>query len=117
MSGDGGMMTINTNLGRASSFRKSVASPLQPPPQTQGARMPFAPPPRAHAASPSTVQKPATATADPFADFLTDAPSQPTLNGNAFKAPPPATNIVKAPPANGEGGALTADDLLFFDSL
>ncbi|KAF6767653.1 hypothetical protein PSEUBRA_006284 [Kalmanozyma brasiliensis GHG001] len=117
MSGDGGMVTINTNLGRTNSFRKSAASPLQPPPQSQGARMPFAPPPRAHAASPNTVQKPAPTTPDPFADFLTDAPSQPTSNASGFKAPPPATTTFQAPPTNGKGGALTADDLLFFDSL
>ncbi|SPO29497.1 uncharacterized protein UTRI_04768_B [Ustilago trichophora] len=116
MSGDGGMMTINTNLGRASSIaRKSAASPLQPPPQAQNKRMSIAPPPRANAASPRIASPGAGSgqqqSLDPFADFLSDAPSQ-----QSSKVPPPIPTV--KPPANGSGGGgLTADDLLFFDSL
>ncbi|SJX64196.1 uncharacterized protein SRS1_14851 [Sporisorium reilianum f. sp. reilianum] len=120
MSGEGGMMTITTNLGRANSLaRKSAASPLQPPPQAQNKRTSIAPPPRANAASPrlaspgsGPAQKPAQSIADPFADFLTDAPSKPPVPN-----PPPASTVKAAPAANSKGGGLTADDLLFFDSL
>ncbi|SPO28371.1 uncharacterized protein UTRI_04768 [Ustilago trichophora] len=121
MSGEGGMMTINTNLGRTSSIaRKSAASPLQPPPQAQNKRMSIAPPPRANAASPRIAspgpgfeQQPSS---DPFADFLSDAPSQQSSSATIAKLPPPI-QTVKAPARGSGGGGLTADDLLFFDSL
>ncbi|CDW98653.1 hypothetical protein [Sporisorium scitamineum] len=124
MSGEGGMMTITTNLGRANSLaRKSAASPLQPPPQVQNKRMSIAPPPRTNAASPrlaspgsEPAQKPAHSMVDPFADFLSDAPSKPVSNASTVRMPP-AASAVKAPPANSKGGGLTADDLLFFDNL
>ena len=119
VSGEGGMMTINTNLGRASSIaRKSTASPLQPPPQAQNKRVSLAPPPRANAASSSALgsRPPQQSMADPFADFLTDAPSQPIPNPPAVRKPPRAP-VGTAPSANSKGGGLTADDLLFFDSL
>ena len=128
MSGDGGMMTINTNLGRANSLaRKSAASPLQPPPQAQNKRISIAPPPRANAASPR-IASPSAGTwqqqqqqqqqqaADPFADFLADAPSQPSSNASGAMRPP-LTSTVHAPPKTNNGAGLTADDLLFFDSL
>lgn len=126
MSGEGGMMTITTNLARTNSLaRKSAASPLQPPPQAQNKRMSIAPPPRTNAASPrlaSPGSGPASKTtqsmADPFAGFLTDAPSQPQMsNANTAKLPPPASTLKPAPAANSKGGGLTADDLLFFDNL
>lgn len=124
MSGEGGMMTINTNLARANSLaRKNAASPLQPPPQAQNKRLSFAPPPRANAASPmlasptsASNQRPAQTISDPFADFLSDAPSQQSSAPNASKIPKAPTKP-SAPSANGKGGGLTADDLLFFDSL
>lgn len=125
MSGDGGMMTINTNLGRASSLaRKSAASPLQPPPQAQNKRMSIAPPPRANAASP-TVANPVVApqhqqTTDPFADFLSDAPAQqqPVSSSiNVAKVQAMATPATTAPKRGVDGAGLTADDLLFFDNL
>ncbi|KAJ9474133.1 hypothetical protein PHBOTO_004205 [Pseudozyma hubeiensis] len=124
MSGEGGMMTINTNLARANSLaRKNAASPLQPPPQAQNKRLSFAPPPRANAASPmlanpasASNQRPAQTISDPFADFLSDAPSQQSSGPNASKIPKAPTKP-SAPSANGKGGGLTADDLLFFDSL
>ena len=127
MSGEGGMMTIRTNLGRASSLaRKSAASPLQPPPQTQTKRMSFAPPPppRASAATPlldgpgplSGRQK-VQAAVDPFADFMTDAPSQQQQGTNhPVRAQQRAATEAPAP-AKSSANGLTADDLLFFDNL
>ena len=124
MSGDGGMMTINTNLGRASSLaRKSAASPLQPPPQVQNKRFSIVPPPRANAASPKIAildvgvrQEQAK---DAFADFLSDAPSQQPLSStaNATKAQPTPISAGIAPTKAAGPAGLTADDLLFFDNL
>ncbi|SNX85796.1 uncharacterized protein MEPE_04505 [Melanopsichium pennsylvanicum] len=118
MSGDGGMMTISTTLGRANSIaRKSAASPLQPPPQVQNKRTSIAPPPRATAASPRKAG-PAPgqhAASEPFTVFLNDSPSQSGFRDNASQVGPtaPASKVS----AKDSGGGLTADDLLFFDNL
>lgn len=125
MSGEGGMMTITTNLARANSLaRKSAASPLQPPPQAQNKRMSIPPPPRNNAASPrlaspgpGLAQKPAQSNVDPFADFLADAPSKPASGASRVGFPAAASKVKAPPAANSKGGGLTADDLLFFDNL
>lgn len=123
MSSEGGLMTINTSLGRANNLeRKIAASPLQPLPQAQNKRTSIVPPPRVNAASSrlarpdsAKTQTPAQGIADPFADFLSDTPKQQLSNPNAAQVPfVPAK--ASTPSANGKGG-LTADDLLFFDNL
>lgn len=127
MSGEGGMMTISTNLGRANSLvRTSAASPLQPPPQSQhkrfSASVSIPPPPRANAGSPGIIglgagQQQKQTASDPFADFLTDAPAQQSAGSNVAKGPPATAAVKGLPTKASNGGGLTADDLLFFDSL
>ncbi|ETS64986.1 hypothetical protein PaG_00433 [Moesziomyces aphidis] len=122
-SGEGGMMTITTNLVRANSLaRKGAASPLQPPPTGQGKRMSIAPPPRVSTASPrvqspsyGSAQQQPTAAADPFAEFLSEPPPQPSAP-KAVPAQPVASAKQGAAKPNASG-ALTADDLLFFDNF
>lgn len=122
-SGEGGMMTITTNLVRANSLaRKGAASPLQPPPTAQGKRMSIAPPPRVSTASPrvqspsySSAQQQPVAVADPFADFLSEPPPQPSAPKTVAAQPVASAKQGAAKP--NASGALTADDLLFFDNF